>query len=246
MIRIVISQPMFLPWRGMFEQLKLSDVFVFYDDVQIPKGGGKGRGFITRVQIKTKSGWKWLSVPVDRSGKGYQLIKDVCFQNADWRNRHLTAIKCAYADTPFFNEIYESLVVPIYEYKTKFLNEFSINAIKKLSSYLGTIPKFYISSDLNISLKEDPSQRVLGICRRFKADEYITGHGARNYLNYEIFEKNNISVKYMEYKCTPYPQLYGEFNPYVTILDLLFNVGPESCNLLDSDAVYWKEWKGVS
>lgn len=246
MTRIAISQPMYLPWRGIFEQIKLCDVFVFYDNVQLPKGGGRGRSFITRVQIKTEKGWEWLSIPIKRSEKGLQLIKDACFANPPWKNKHLLKIKRAYERAPFFQEIYESLVLPIYDHETEYLSEFCINSMKMLCDYLDLHPLFYISSDLNIPLSKDASQRVLDICLHFKASEYITGHGAKNYINYEIFEKENIAIKYMEYKLTPYPQLHGEFNPYVSVIDLLFNVGKESHLYLDSTATYWRDLEEYS
>ena len=59
-MRIVISQPMYLPWIGLFNQLKHAQLFVHFDDVNIPQG----RSFVTRVQFKTNKGSKWLSVPV--------------------------------------------------------------------------------------------------------------------------------------------------------------------------------------
>jgi len=239
-MKLVISQPMYLPWRGIFEQIKLCDKFVFYDDVQIPKGGGKSRGFISRVQIKTERDWEWLSVHIKRSGEGLQLIKNAFFTDLGWKNRHMVKIKQAYQEAKFFNEIYESLVLPIYNYETELLSEFCINSTKIICNYLDLHPLFYISSDLNIPKAKDASQRVLEICLHFKTSEYITGHGAKNYINYAIFEKENVAIKYMEYKLTPYPQLHGKFNPFVSILDLLFNVGKDSNVYLDSKAIYWK------
>ena len=100
--RLVISQPMLLPWVGMFEQIKLCDHFVFYDDVQLPLGGGRGRGFTTRVQIKTEHGIRWLSLPVQRSGQGKQLICDAQFSHFDWKAEHLALIEQAYAEAPCF------------------------------------------------------------------------------------------------------------------------------------------------
>ena len=228
---------MYLPWRGIFEQIKLCDIFIFYDNVQLPQG----RSFITRVQIKTEKGWEWLSIPIKRSGMGKQLIRDACFSDLQWKNKHLLKIREAYVKAPFFQEIYDTLVVPIYEYKTEYLNDFCINSIKMLSNYIGIHPLFCISSDLNIPLTNDPSQRLIDICNHFRATEYITGHGAKNYIDYEIFEKENVAIKYMEYKLTPYPQLHGRFNPFVSILDLLFNVGKDSNMYLNAKAVYWKE-----
>src|SRR3954466_1858113 len=95
---VVVSQPMFLPWVGLFEQVRLSDIFVHYDDVQLPQG----RSFMSRVQLKSAQGVTWLTAPVDRTKSG-KLLKDVVlFGEEDWRGKHLKTIKHAYAKAPYF------------------------------------------------------------------------------------------------------------------------------------------------
>lgn len=243
MKRIVISQPMFLPWRGMFEQIRLADVFVFYDDVQLPEGGGKGRSFMTRVQIKTPKGQEWLSAPVTRSGRSLQLIQETEFAATDWRERHLGKLQAVYKPAPYFREIWDAVVRPIYAFETTNLSEFCIHSMRLLAERLGLTPEWHISSQLKIGTEGvDSSGRVLEICRAFNADEYITGHGAANYLDHAIFQAAGVGVSYTDYRLDPYPQLYGEFIPFVSILDLLFNVGDDASAHLKSGAVPWKEW----
>ena len=240
--RIVISQPMFLPWRGMFEQIRLSDVFVFYDDVQLPEGGGKGRSFMTRVQIKTPKGQEWLSAPVTRSGRALQSIQETEFAPLDWRERHLGKLQAVYRSAPHFRKIWEEVVEPIYAFPSNNLSEFCIHSMRLLAARLQLEPEWYISSELGIGTSGlESSERVLEICKAFAADEYITGHGAANYMDHSIFDAAGVRVAYMEYRLTPYPQLYGEFIPYVSILDLLFNVGDDAPKHLSSEAVAWSE-----
>lgn len=241
-MNLVISQPMFLPWRGIFEQMRLCDTFIHYDDVQLPKGGGKGRGFITRVQIKTAGGIEWLSLPVARSDKGFQRINEARFTDQKWRARHKTLIERSYRHTAHFDETYEDVVKPVYAIETESLSEFCIRTIELLASRMGLSPTFLLSSQSDIPAGIDPSGRVLEFCRKLGADTYITGHGALNYLNYDIFEQAGISVAFMDYRLTSYPQLHGTFTPYVSILDLLFNVGPDAPRYLDSEAIYWKDF----
>src|SRR5687767_4046334 len=102
MTTLVVSQPMFLPWRGIFEQMRLCDVFVFYDDVQLPLG----RSFTTRVQVKTASGPTWLSLPVARSGRGLQSIRDAHLADQSWRARHLGILRQAYREAPAFDAVW--------------------------------------------------------------------------------------------------------------------------------------------
>ena len=84
MKKIVISQPMFLPWYGLFEQIRMSSVYIHYDDIQFPLG----RSFMNRVQIVTSSISEWLTAPVRRKGK--EIINKVYFDESfNWREKHL-------------------------------------------------------------------------------------------------------------------------------------------------------------
>jgi hypothetical protein len=83
---------------------------------------------------------------------------------------------------------------------------------------------------------------LLQFCRAFDAEEYVTGHGAANYLDHAIFDAAAVRVAYMDYRLTPYPQLYGEFVPFVSVIDLLFSVGERAPAYLDSEAVLWSQW----
>lgn len=234
---------MLMPWRGIFEQIRLCDTFIFYDDVQLPMGGGKGRGFITRVQIKSEEGIRWLSLPVKRSHLGKQLISESVFAHQDWRRQHLESIRQCYRHAPFFEMLYESVICPIYEFQTNSVSEFCMNSTTVLANQLGLAREWQISSRIDKTCLSDASERLLELCRRFNASRYITGHGAMNYLNHELFDRAGISVEYMQYRLAPYPQLHGAFNPYVSIIDLMFNVGPDASCYLDSDSSYWKLFK---
>ncbi|MEZ5618806.1 MAG: WbqC family protein [Rhodocyclaceae bacterium] len=242
MKKIVISQPMFMPWRGMFEQIKLSDIFVFYDDVQLPRGGGKGRGFITRVQIKSADGIKWLSLPVKRSNQGMQLIQDAEFAHGDWRSQHLEHIRQCYRNAPFFERIFQSVILPIYNFETDSVSKFCMHSMRVMASSLGVSSDWKVSSRIERPGHTDPSQRVLDLCRIFQATHYITGLGALNYIDYDLFEDAGIRVEYMKYILNQYPQLHGAFNPYVSAIDLLFNVGGDASHHLGSSTLYWRDY----
>lgn len=234
---------MFLPWLGMFEQVGLCDQFVFYDDVQLPLGGGRGRGFTTRVQIKTEKGIDWLTLPIERAGKGPQLISTARFANMNWKAAHLSKIAQAYRAAPHFERVYESLVAPIYAQETELLAEFCIESMRKIWLVLGLTPERHVSSHLRISQGLSSSLRVLEICKAMGADEYISGLGAMKYIDYAIFEEAGVRITYMDYLLNPYPQLHGEFTPYVSIIDTLFCIGIEATAAsVQSRQIYWKDW----
>jgi hypothetical protein len=241
--RLVISQPMLMPWRGMFDQAKLCDGFVFYDDVQLPMGGGRGRGFITRVQIKTAHGIEWLSLPVQRAGQGRQLICDARFLHQDWRSEHLKKIEQAYRDAPCYAQVLESVVKPIYAMETDSVSAFCIHSMTTLFKALGLAPRIHLSSQLGIGAELKSSARVLALCQHLEARDYISGLGAMDYIDYPMFEEAGVRINYMDYRWQSYAQLHGSFTPYVSVLDLLFHVGMDAAaDHLVSEMLYWKNW----
>ncbi len=231
---VTISQPMFIPWIGLFEQIRLSDVFIHYDDVQLPQG----RSFMPRVQIKTPSGLSWLTAPIDRLRPGNLISETFLVSYTDWRQQHLKKLRDCYAHAPFF-ELMFKIANEIYACSSDNLSSFNSHAIECISAWLGISPKFTRSSDLGI--KGSGTQRLVELCRYFNADTYVTGWGAFNYLDYSQFESNGISVCYMDYEKKIYPQLYGEFTPYVSILDAIANCGPAVSELICSKSIFWKE-----
>src|SRR5689334_2045707 len=102
-MNVVVSQPMFLPWIGLFEQIRLADVFMHYDDVQFPQG----RSFIPRVQIKAPSGQAWLTAPVDRSTSGRLISESEFVADPQWRARHLETLRHAYSRSPNFKLMFD-------------------------------------------------------------------------------------------------------------------------------------------
>ena len=234
-MKLVVSQPMFIPWAGLFEQIRLADVYVHYDDVQMPVG----RSFMSRVQIKTGNGIQWLSASIDRR-RSKQLIADTYLvEDADWRARHLNLLQQNYREADHFESMFR-VAREIYARPETNLAAFNQHAIEYFAGLLDLATEFHVASTL--AIEGGGTQRLIDICRHFGASEYITGHGARNYLDHEAFEQNGISVSYMDYALRPYEQLHGDFTPYVTILDALANVGESARSMLASGTVEWRKF----
>lgn len=231
---VVISQPMFFPWVGMFEQIRLADVYVHYDDVQFSKGS-----FVNRVQLKTNSGSQWLTIPL-RALKLEQRIDHVAAdESRDWRGQHRARLLQLYAKVPFCDQM-RALVDRVYGHSAENLADFLIRGLHEVCTYYSLGKEFHRSSKLAIG--GSGSQRVLDIVRHFCGDVYVTGHGARHYLDHELFERHGIRVEYMNYERAPYPQLHGPFDPHVSILDLIGNVGQEGRQFIRSGTTPWKEF----
>jgi hypothetical protein len=231
---VVISQSMFLPWIGMFEQLRLCDIFIYYDDIQFPQG----RSFINRVQIKTKDGIKWLTVPIDRKSSGKLINETLISYNEDWRNNHLTIIKQSFAKAKYKEDIF-ILVDKIYSKKFKTISELNIYSFEVIARFLGFKHLFFSSSEFMIT--GSSSQRLVDIVLKLNGIKYITGLGALKYIDYDIFEKNSIRLEYMNYNLNSYTQLFSGFTPYVSILELIANEGVGGVKYINSKSIYWKE-----
>lgn len=231
----VISQPMFFPWVGLLEQVRKADVFVHLDDAQFSKGS-----FTNRVQIRTASGARWLTAPV--SVKLGQRIDEVVTEDRnDWRASHVTLLEQAYDGAPNRDAML-AMVRDVYRVESPRIADISILSTEVLSDYFGLGPraKFIRSSTLRIG--GSSSARVLSIVQEVGCDVYITGHGARNYLDHELFERNGIEVRYMQYLRKPYPQVHGAFDPHVSALDLVANVGAQGREFICSETVPWQEF----
>lgn len=235
MKKIVISQPMFFPWIGLFEQIRLADIYVHYDDVQFSKGG-----FSNRVQIKTENGFKWLTVPLLKPKLGMKINEAKINNMTNWRRSHMSFLLQTYKSAPFQSDMLE-IVNSVYNKQSTTVADISINSIQEVCKYYGlTNTVFHCSSELDV--KGQSSQRVLDIVKLLEGKVYITGHGAKNYMNHELFEENKIKIEYMDYKRTPYPQLYEGFDPHVSILDLIANAGRKGIQWIHSTTKYWRDF----
>lgn len=232
--RVVISQPMFFPWVGMFEQIRLADVYVHYADVQFSKGS-----FVNRVQVKTASGIKWLTVPLQGLSLGQHIDEVEVNDSTDWRGNHIRLLTQAYANTPFCDEML-AIVRQTYDAKIKTIDELAISSLEVVLSYFELAESTQFMDSRSMNVDGSGSQRVLDIVTAVGGNIYITGHGAKKYLDHELFERNGIRVEYMDYQKTAYPQLHGEFTPYVSILDLIANVGKAGKKYIHSGTHYWR------
>ena len=211
---VVVSQPMFLPWIGLFDQMRLADVFVHYDDVQLPRG----RSFITRVQVKTHDGVRWLSLPVERQDSGALICETRISEAGDWRRKHLETLRHSYGKAANFPALQE-IAQEILRCPVSNLADFNIQALERIAGVLGLTCRFRRASELSVAGRG--SERLLSICTHLGASAYLTGHGGRNYLDHGAFERKGIAVRYMDYAAKPWPQMHGPFTPFVTILDLM-------------------------
>ncbi|MGO5427622.1 WbqC family protein [Fusobacterium mortiferum] len=221
MKKIAILQSNYIPWKGVFDMMNKVDVFVFFEDVDFTK-----RDWRTRNKIKTPEGEVWLSIPVKKSSRGTKIYEIEISQETNWQEKHYQTIVQYYKKAKFFSE-YKWLLDKIYlEKKWENLSEFNIYVNTLIARELGIKTEFINSKDLETNGTKD--DKLIEIIKKLDGDFYLSGPAAKDYIVNEKFKKEKIELAYIEYKYPEYTQLYGEFNHYITILDVLFNCGKEA------------------
>jgi WbqC-like protein family len=220
MKKAAIIQPSFIPWKGYFDIIHDVDVFVFLEDVQYTT-----RDWRNRNRIKTPGGTKWISVPV--VGGINQLIYEARIDySQDWRETHIKTIHHSYAASPFY-ESYRDQLFAVYKKKFETISELNIFATKLISRLLGIDVEYVRSTDLHPEGAKD--NKLIDICNQIGADVYLSGPTAQKYIDATKFDKADILLVYKNYHGYPaYRQLWGDYDPYVSIIDLLFNCGENS------------------
>lgn len=222
---VSIMQPGYLPWLGFFELIYNCDLFVLLDDVQYTK-----KDWRSRNRIRTKDRWIWLSVPVLTKNKQSQLINEVKINSSiNWRHKHLKTIEINYNKTKYFNDYFpyfEKLYVSDWEY----LLDLDIEIINWVVKVLNIKTPIIKSSCLNTEGKKE--DKIINICKKLNAAELYDTKAAQDILNLDKFDKNEVKIEFQDYKHPIYRQIYEPFLPYMSVIDLLFQYGPKSLNIL--------------
>jgi hypothetical protein len=221
-----IHQPNFLPWIGYFYKMLKCDRFVFLDDVQYVR-----RGYTNRVKIKTENGEKWLTVPVKKKGRYDQLITEVELEPGDhWKNKILNTLQCYYGKTPHFKIYFPEIETMIMQ-EHSLLTELNIQLIRKAAEWLMIETPVIRSSELK-NISGHSTDRLVSICKEIKAEKYLSGFGGQKYQERETFNENGIELLIYDFKHPEYSQLWGDFIPGQSVMDLLFNCGTESIEII--------------
>ncbi len=222
-MKIAIHQPNYLPWLGYFYKMAKCDIFVLLDNVQYEKNGPTNR-----VKIKNPQGGFWLTFSVNK--KFPQIITEIEFANfKEDRKKHLKSIELNYCRTKYFDYLFPELK-KILEEDWQYLANLNIELIELLKEKFGIKTKLEIASNYNFQGKRD--ELLIDICKKFNADVYLSGKGGQKYQDEEKFKTSGIKLEYTNFIHPVYPQLWGDFIPGLSAIDLLFNCGQESINFL--------------
>lgn len=224
---VTIMQPTYLPWIGYFDLMDNADVFVLFDTVQFEK-----QAWQQRNRIKTSENTaRWLSVPV-KQDLG-QRIRDVTIDISNpWRRKHWGSIEQYYKRAPYWKPYSEGLA-EIYAQPWDSLYNLNFTVINFLKDQIGITTRLVQASDIPVS--GEKVGLLVNICHNLTADVYLSPVRAADYIEKDnIFADEGITLQYHQYTHPVYPQLFGEFLPYMSMIDLLFNQGPKSLEIIRS------------
>jgi hypothetical protein len=222
-----IHQPQYLPWLGFFHKMLAADVFCYLDSVQYKKNEWQNRN-----RIRTAAGWQWLTVPVAyRFGQRIDAVE--IDQRTDWRRRHLAALATNYRRAPFFAEVFPILEEALSRPWER-IAALNLHLIEGLRGLLGLAGKPAVRASA-LAASDDPTGRLIDICRALGADAYLAGAGAAGYMDFERFRRAGIRVAVQAFRHPVYPQRFAGFEPNLSVVDLLFNCGPRRAAILIGD-----------
>ena len=223
---VVIHQPDFLPYLGFFDRLLKADIYVVFDNVQYVRSS---RGWTSRDKIKTRNGEKWLTVSTQKAARD-TLIKDILLSDNDyWKTDNLNLIRENYKKCKYYSEIMP-YIEDLYSKKFTRMMDFNLESIKMIMNLLNIEIDIVMGSELNPMGKSN--ELIVDIMKRLNCSKYLSGIGARDYYNPKIYDEAGVEVIWQEFNHPVYPQQFGEFIPYLSSIDLLFNCGIDESRLI--------------
>lgn len=221
-----MHQPNYLPWIGLFSKVSLADCFVLYDTAQYGR-----KSTTARNKIRTSTGSSYLTVPVGKRPASTRICDVALPQNELWKERHWQMIHDNYVHTPFF-PCYEAFFRDLYSQDYSYLSQLNEAVIRYLLTCFHIGVGVIRTSQLEVDPELHHTDLLIAYLKQLGADVYLSGPSGRNYLEAEKFARNGIDLKFFQFSPPCYRQRFPGFEPNMSAIDLLFNVGPESCFLI--------------
>lgn len=233
---VAAHQPSYLPWLGYLDKMAKADVFVVMDDLQY-----EAQNFQNRQRIKVNNGTTWLTVPLERGSQGDRIcdkrIADGGSPREHWQRRTWLTLRTHYGKAPHW-ERYAGELEEVYTRRWTRLVDLDLHLLDLARRWLGITGPVLQSSSL--ALEGQRTERIIDLCRKVGARVYLSGRGgSTDYLDVEALRRAGIAVMWQCFAHPTYPQRYPQlgFVPNLGFLDLLFNQGPASRQLLLGGAV---------
>jgi WbqC-like protein family len=222
---VAIHQPEYFPWLGYFDKMIRADAFVLLDEAQFSKGDYQNRN-----HIKGPTGIQWLTIPIIQ--RRAQNINEVVVAHQHWQAKHWRSLISCYSRAKYF-ETFSPLFEDFYRQAGVRLIDYTLRALRLTVPLLGIEKNWMLASELRVGGSK--SDLVLNICREIGASAYYSGRTGSTYLDREKFRRAGIEIKVQSFVHPLYEQLFMAglgFIPNLSVLDLLFNCGPDSGNVI--------------
>lgn len=219
-MKVGIIQSNFLPWRGYFDFIREVDLFILHDDLQYTKGDWRNRN-----KIKTPRGLEWITVPVNYKTTSQTIEETTIDYSTRWAQKMSNRIREVYRQAPYFEPYFTQLGGLLLE-PAATISELNLRLIRWACGHL------QIETPIKFSREFHPqgakTERLVGILKQVNASVYLSGPAAQSYLAPELLESEGIKLEYKKYNYPEYPQLFPPFEPYVSVIDLLFMTGADA------------------
>ena len=227
---LVAHQPEYFPWLGFIAKAQLADVYYIVDTVQYVK-----EHWHSRNKIRKKDGWLWINTPVLQSKSKILMWPEAKIDNTKpWKRKQLSSIQMCYSRTKYYKEIYAELE-EIYSKDYEYLIDFNEQIIKYAFKKFNINIPVYKTSEL---IKEGhdisgiKTDLILNMCKAANAKTFIFGQDGKTYIEEDKFKQSGVEYKFQNFKHPVYKQRHPEFESHMSFIDLLFNYGPNSIEIL--------------
>ena len=225
-MRVGVIQSNYLPWRGYFDFIDEVDLFVVHDDLQYTKGDWRNRN-----RIKTPQGLRWITVPVHYRHTAQRICETEIDYSRDWRREHRNMLAAHLARAPHLDDVL-ALVEPEFDAGHATISALNIALMRAVCGYLRITTPMRMSAEFGLT--HTRTERLVELLSAVGATTYVSGPSARAYLKEERFRAAGIRLEYKEYAYAPYRQLWGPYDPAVSIVDTIANCGPAARDILTS------------
>lgn len=222
---LTAHQPVYLPWLGLFHKIAVADLFCYFDIVQYQK-----KDFNNRNKIKTSADAMWLSVPVESKDHLSKNVSTIKIVQDGWVKKHLRAVELNYRKAPYFDQYFDPFADVMRESSNDDLGTLNLALLRFFMEHLGIDTPIVKASDH--AFTGTKSDLVQNMCEKLGAQTYVFGAQGRDYANRDSFQKSGINLYFQQYVHPEYAQINGPFKPYMSVIDLLLNVGPGSLGVI--------------
>jgi len=238
---LVAHQPEFLPYLGNIAKATMGDVYLILDTVQFVKEHWQSRN---RIRISGQGGWQWLIIPLKDVAKHMMPSNEVVIAGDHWKKKHLNAIRLSYGKAPFFRDFFPG-IEEIYNREHVMLVDFLMDIIRfAFQSFRIGVPVYKTSEliSMGYTITGIKSELIITMCRSVGANTFVFGRDGKTYIEKETFFRENIDFVFQDFHHPEYPQIHGgEFIPYMSFIDLLFNCGQEESIRILGGSPYTRE-----